>query len=199
MYLSLFLTFVACDLDQKPNTQVINNRILSGDFDAYDQLESCRCDSLKIDSLNTYFKDDSLYTGVCFLTHVNSDKKSELRQLFKGKLHGNRIEFSEKGDTISQSIYSFGKLKNRITDELINCHCDSLLETVNDEQESQMYYQEIPFTGSCHRFFPIPDTNKVYLEIQYLNGVIHGDMIFYDRKGNQILTEVYEKGEKVIQ
>lgn len=196
--LLILLTFVACQLDKKPDTKAINKRILSGDFDMYEELDICRCDSLKIDSLNTYFRDDSLYTGVCFLTYPESKKKSEVRQIFKGLLHGNHIELSKKGDTISQSIYNLGELKSKRTKEMITCHCDSLKENTNRDEDKRMYYLEIPFTGTCNRFFPLPDTNKIYLKMQYQNGLVHGDMIIYNRQGKEVLTEFYEEGQKVV-
>jgi len=193
----VLLTFVACQSEQKPDTKAINNRILSGDFEMYEHLSVYHCDSLRIDSLNTYYKGDSLYTGVCFLNYPKSEKKSEIRQIFKGQLHGNRIELTKQGDTITQSIYNFGKLKSRRTGEVEICHCDSLQEVANTDGEKLMHYKEAPFNGICKRFFPEPDTNQVYLEMPYKNGLVHGDMIIYDRRGNEILTEVYVDGEKV--
>lgn len=193
----VLLTFVACQSEQKPDTKAINKRILSGDFEMYEHLSVCHCDSLTIDSLDTYYKNDSLYTGVCFLTHPVSEKKSEIRQIFRGQLHGNRIDLSKQGDTLSKSIYNLGKLVSRTTSEIEICHCDSLQEIVNSDGEKLMHYQEAPFNGICNRYFPLPDTNKIYLEIPYKNGLVHGDMIIYDRRGKEILTEVYEDGEKV--
>lgn len=193
----ILLAFVACQSDQKPDTQAINNRILSGDFEMYEHLSVCHCDSLTIDSLNTYHQNDSLYTGVCFLTHPNTGKKSEVRQIFKGQLHGNRIDLSLKGDTLIQSIYNLGKLVSRITSELEIVHCDSLQEVANDSGKTLKYYLDAPFNGVCRRFFPEPDTNKVYLEMPYKNGLVDGDMIIYNRQGDEVITEVYENGKKV--
>jgi antitoxin component YwqK of YwqJK toxin-antitoxin module len=193
----ILLTFVACQSNEKPNTKAINNRILSGDFEMYEHLSICNCDSLTIDSMDTYYKNDSLYTGVCFTNFPESEKKAEIRQIFKGQLHGNRIDLSKQGDTLVQSIYNLGELKSRTTSELQICHCDSLQEVVNDEGETRIHYQETPFNGICNRYFPLPDTNKIYLEMPYKKGLVHGDMIIYDRRGNEILTEVYEDGEKV--
>lgn len=193
----VLLAITACQADQKFDTKAINQKILAGDFDMYEQLDICRCDSLQTDSLEIYYKNDLLYTGVCFRTFPNSDKKSEVRQIFKGQLHGNRIELSENGDTLVKSIYNLGELVNRITKEPIICPCDSLNEIINEDQETIMYYQNLPFNGICQRYFPAPDTNKIYLEIPYKNGLINGNMIFYNRQGNEILTEPYENGERL--
>lgn len=193
----ILLVFIACQSEQKKDTKAINQKILAGDFDMYEKLDICRCDSLQIDSLNTYYKHDSLYTGVCFYTYPNSNKKSEIKQIFKGQLHGNRIALSEEGDTLVKSIYNLGELVNQITSEPIVCHCDSLNKISNENDETLMLYKDLPFNGVCQRFFPVPDTNKIYLEIPYKNGFIHGDMIFYNRQGNEILAEPYENGEKV--
>lgn len=196
--LLIILAFVACQSEKKTDTQAINKRILSGDFDMYEQLSICHCDSLVIDSLDTYYKNDSLYTGVCFLTYADSEKKSEIRQIFKGELHGNRIDLSLKGDTLIQSIYNLGKLISRKTSEIEVCHCDSLQEVIKADEMKLMYYLDAPFNGICHRYFSLPDTNKVYLEVPYKNGLVHGDMIIYNRKGEEVLKEVYEDGEKVV-
>lgn len=193
----LLTILVACQSDQKPDTQTINKQILSGDFEMYEHLSTCNCDSLTIDSTDTYYKNDSLYTGVCYTNFLESEKKAEIRQLFKGQLHGNRINLSKQGDTLVQSIYNLGELKSKTTSELQVCHCDSLNEIINEETGKLMYYEDAPFTGICNRYFPLPDTNKIYLEIPYKNGLVHGDMIIYDRRGKEILTEVYEEGEKV--
>jgi antitoxin component YwqK of YwqJK toxin-antitoxin module len=195
--LLILLTFVACQSDQKPDTEAINKRILAGDFEMYEELSTCYCDSLTIDSLVTYYKNDSLYTGVCFLTYPKSQKQSEIRQIFKGQLHGNLINLSRNGDTLSQTIYNLGEMISRTTSELVMCHCDSLTEIVQPNGEALMQYKEVPFNGVCNRFFPLPDTNKIYLEMPYKNGVVHGDMVIYNRQGEEILTEVYDEGEKV--
>jgi antitoxin component YwqK of YwqJK toxin-antitoxin module len=193
----VLIAATACESDQKPDTQTINKHILSGDFEMYEHLSSCNCDSLTIDSTDTYYKNDSLYTGVCYTIFPESEKKAEIRQLFKGQLHGNRINLSKQGDTLVQSIYNLGELKSRTTSEIQICHCDSLNEINTEETEKLKYYREAPFTGICNRYFPLPDTNIVYLEIPYKNGLVDGEMIIYDRRGKEILTEVYDEGEKV--
>lgn len=193
----ILLTFVACQSEKKPDTQAINNRILSGDFEMYEHLSVCHCDSLSIDSTDTYYKNDSLYSGVCFKTFPKSNKKSEVRQIFKGQLHGNRIDFSRSGDTLIKSIYNLGELVNRISSELEVCHCDSLNEVQKDNETTLMFYRDTPFNGVCQRFFPAPDTNKVYLEMPYKNGKVDGSMIIYNRQGEEVLTEFYEEGKKV--
>lgn len=195
--LMILAALTACSSDQKPDTKAINKRLLSGDFEMYNHLERCHCDSLIIDSLNIYFENDSLYTGECFLTYPNSTNFYEIRQLFKGQLHGNRIIFSPKGDTLNQNIYNFGKLIRRSVGENEICHCDSLEEAAKLNGDKIMHYFGAPYNGICQRFFPAPDTNKVYLEIPYDSGKIHGEMMIYNRQGKVILKEKYTEGEKI--
>lgn len=192
----ILMVLTACSSNENPVSKSINKRLLTGDFEVYEQLETCPCDSLRIDSLDNYYKNDSLYTGQCFLTYPNSTKHYEIRQLFKGQLHGNRIIFSPKGDTLNQNIYNFGTLVRRSVGEKEVCHCDSLSEIVKPNGEKIMHYFNAPYNGICRRFFPVPDTNTVYLEIPYKSGKIDGDMIIYNRNGEVILKESYSEGEK---
>lgn len=193
----LLTALIACNTEKNPDTQSINKRLLSGDFEMYDHLETCHCDSLTIDSLNTYYENDSLYTGQCFLTYPNSTEVYEIKQLFRGQLHGNRIILSPKGDTLNQNVYNFGKLIRRSVGEKEVCHCDSLKEVKNPNGDKVMHYFDAPYHGTCQRYFPAPDTNKIYLEVPYESGKIDGDMIIYNRQGDVILKESYSEGEKL--
>lgn len=195
-FLIVVVAFVACNSDQKPDTKAINKKLLSGDFEMYEHLSLRHCDSLTTDSLMTYFYEDSLYTGQCYLNYPNSTAVYEIKQIFKGQLHGNRIILSPKGDTLNQNIYKFGELARRSVGKNEICHCDSLNEVVNPDGQKEMHYFEAPYNGVCQRYFPEPDTNKIYLEIPYKNGLIHGEMIFYNRQGIAVLTENYVEGDK---
>ncbi|MEX2485934.1 MAG: hypothetical protein WED10_15285, partial [Brumimicrobium sp.] len=184
LYIAITLLMVtACTNNKKPSAEAINERLLQGEFEMYEHYSSISCDSLQLDSLNTYYNNDSLYTGECFINYPNSKAKHEVLQIYDGKLHGNKIVLSKKGDTVIQNIYNLGKLISRSVAENVIEPCDSLIEKEQPNGRTLMYHYEIPFTGTCQRFFPKPDTNKVYLEIPYRDGVIHGNMIIYDRKG----------------
>ena len=183
--------------ERKPSEKVIHQRIISGEFEAYHHLPSYPCDSLQIDSLNKYRLEDSLYTGICFTKYPNINAKLEIRQIFRGELHGNRMILSPKRDTLSLNLYKHGKLirKSVGTGEII--HCDSLEVFKNDQGKELRYYFGEPYTGRCKRFYPDGDSTQIYLEASYSKGLPHGDHIIYDRNGNQILKEQFINGEKV--
>ncbi|MDX1652111.1 MAG: hypothetical protein R3277_06440 [Brumimicrobium sp.] len=195
--LFLILFVYSCVEETKVNDQQIEKRLLSGEFEAYSHLPSVPCDSLFQDSTGMYYRYDSLFTGECYLNYPNMDSRYEIRQIFKGKLHGNRILLSPKGDTLNRNIYNHGELVRKSVGKEEQIHCDSLVLKLMPNGKEVVEYLGNPFTGKCVRYFPAPDTNQIYLQIPYKQGKIHGTMIFYSKQGKEILTEDYREGEKL--
>lgn len=180
---------------QNLTQEEIEKRIKSRDFSVFKELPSCSCDELK-EAEDLLYKDDSLYTGNCYLNYPNLDQKYEIRQIFKGQLYGNRIILSPKGDTLTQSEYKKGDVfRENVGKE--TCDCEELEKFERADGIVIHKYFNDPFTGYCKRFYPAPYEDKVYLEAQYKNGKLHGSTIMYDKSGNIILEEKYVKGEKI--
>jgi len=180
---------------QELSQEEVEKRIKSRDFSVFKDLSSCSCNELK-EAEDLYYKDDSLYTGNCYLNYPNLDQKYEIRQLYKGELYGNRIILSPKGDTLSQSEYKKGDLfRENIGKE--TCDCEELEKFERADGVVIHKYFNDPFTGVCQRFHPGSNNKKVYLEAQYENGKLHGSTKIYDKNGSLILEEKYIKGEKI--
>lgn len=193
VFLVFLMLLVACNESKK---QDVSERLLKGEFSAYESLPEVHCDSLTLDSLdNTYKVDDTVFTGVCFTTYHNTNSQLENRQIFQGKLHGNRILYSPKGDTLSVNLYNHGKLIRESIGESEVCHCDSLETREIDEQELKFYFDE-PYTGRCKKYYP-EDTTAIYIEARYREGLPHGEMKVYSRDGEVIMSEKYNEGEKI--
>lgn len=191
---AISLIFVACD---NSNNQAISERLLKGEFDAYQDLERIHCDSLYEDTTtNIIYFEDSLFSGVCFTYYPNSEEELENRQIFKGKYHGHRIMFGPKGDTLMLNLYNHGVLLRESIGNNEVCICDSL-EIVEKDGKDYRYYFGQPYTGKCEKFYPGEDSLKIYIEENYLKGLSHGDMLVFDKEGEIILKEKYFEGEKV--
>lgn len=195
LILSLLAVLLFSCNDSTPSKAEIQQRLKERDFTVFKELPSCSCNDLEeIDG--SFYQGDSLYTGNCYLNYPNLDAKYEIRQLYKGEFYGNRILLSPKGDTLSQNEYKHGDMLRQDVGSKEVCEC-SALETIERADGSVIAnYYDTPFTGTCQRFFPAPNDDKVYLEVTYKNGVIHGNTKVYDKNGKVILKEHYVNGEK---
>lgn len=192
IFLLFFTLIVSCGDDSKN----VSERLLKGEFSAYESLPEVPCDSLTLDSLdNTYKVDDTVFTGVCFTSYHNTNSRLEKRQIFEGKLHGNRILYSPKGDTLSVNLYNHGKLIRESIGEREVCHCDSLETREVNEKELKFYFDE-PYTGRCKKYYP-EDSTALYIEASYREGLPHGEMKVYSLDGEVIMSEKFSEGEKI--
>lgn len=191
----IIISILLFSCSQELSKEEIENRIKKRDFTVYKELPSCSCNDLEeIEGL--YYREDSLYTGNCFLNYPNLDQKYEIRQLFLGELHGNRIILSPKGDTISRNEYKKGDVfRENVGEE--TCHCDDLEKFERADGVVIHKYFNDPFTGTCQRFYPAPNDDKIYLEAAYENGKLHGVTKMFDKNGDVILKEKYVEGKKL--
>jgi len=193
----LILIIVGCDLkNNPPSNEVIRERLLSGEFEAYEYLPSIPCDTLDIDSLGNHFNKDSLYSGICFEYFENSLKKRRIQQIFKGKLHGNSLLLGTDGDTISMQLYSHGKFVRELKSLREKVLCDSLELFQNDLGRQVYFHNGSPFTGNCVVYF-LNDTTKIQQQKSFLNGVLEGEWTDYDSLGNVINNTEYIDGNKI--
>lgn len=191
----IIISLLVFSCSQELSHEEIEKRIKKRDFTVFKELPSCSCNDLE-EKEGLYYQKDSLYTGNCYLNYPNLDKKYEIRQLYLGELHGNRIILSPKGDTLSQNEYKKGNvLRENVGKE--TCHCDDLEKFERADGIIIHKYFNTPFTGTCQRFYPSPFQDKVYLEASYENGKLHGITKMYDKNGNIILKEKYSEGEKL--
>lgn len=196
-FFSLIVITVGCDLkNQPPSNEVIRERLLSGEFEAYAYLPSVPCDTLELDSLGNYLNQDSLYSGICFEYFENSKKKRKVHQIFKGKLHGNSLVLGANGDTISMQLFNHGKFVRdlKLGEEKVNC--DSLELFQNNEGRQVYFYKGSPFTGNCISYF-LNDSTVIQQQKSFFNGVLEGEVIIYDSLGNPVDTSMYSNGDLI--
>ncbi len=197
VFVLLLLTTLSCDWNiQSLNKEQIQERLLSGEFDAYSYLPTINCDSLATDDSGNILYEDSLFSGVCVMYYPNGESVLEARQIFRGKLHGNRILFSPKGDTLSMNLYNHGRLLRESIGQNEVVHCDSLEVFRNDSGDEIRYYFGEPYNGFCETYYP-DDSTAIYTKASYSKGLKHGDFLVYDRSGEIILKEYYQAGEFV--
>ena len=201
MYKIVFLIattalLIGCSSSNTP--EEIRERLLKGEFDAYTFTQRVHCDSIFIDSNDVHYINDTLlFTGVCFKNFTYVDSKLEEKQIFQGKLHGHHLLYSMRGDTISMNLYQNGKLIRKSIGKEEIVHCDSLKTGQNLAGDDILLYFDEPYNGRCQKFYPAPDSNKVYITIPYHEGKVDGEMIIYDKTGAPILKEFYVNGKKI--
>lgn len=198
LYIFSALFIVSCTEDTVTESAEMPTRekLLNGRFDAYENTVHCNCDEIVQDSTNTYFKNDTIFTGVCFNTYPDTDLKMEEKQIFEGKIHGFYRVYSKEGDTLTETLYLNGALNIEKDLTPSTCLC-SELETKsksNDKDIPLKTYNGIPYTGTCKEYYPGLDSTQIYMEIPYLKGLAEGKMIIYDKDNTPIMMQRFEKG-----
>ncbi len=195
--------FISCDLSQQtPTNEVIRERLLLGEFDAYEYLPTVHCDSLVLDTLNNLTYQDSLFSGICFVNFENSSSKQQIQQIFRGKLHGNSLLLSPKGDTISMRLYNHGRFTRELVAGYTTVICDSLDVFQNDLGNQVVFFDGLPFTGKCVSYFDPIESDDSLLQIEkikpYARGVLEGEVILYNSEGEEVNRKMYKGGELLL-
>ncbi len=188
--LSLIL-FAQCD-NSKPEVDLIQE----GSMMNSPVQDTCLCDDLAVDSLGVFSKNDSLFTGVCILNYPNTDLKYVVKGILNGALHGNVIYYDKMGNVLVEEVYEDGEKKRTGDGAPLVCDCAEL-EQVSSPGETikRSFLDDIPYTGKCHKKYP--DMDQVYMEVNYKSGLLEGFTIFYDKTGETMYMEKYEKGELI--
>lgn len=161
--------------------------------------DTCFCDDLLPDSSGVLFRDDAPFTGVCIHNYPATDQKYMVKNVLEGKLHGSVIYYDQQGGLLFEEVYENGEQKRSGESAPLSCDCSELEKTpVPGETQEISTLDGIPYTGKCLKSYP--NSDQLYMEISYDNGVLHGFSIFYDMEGNTMYMEKYEYGEllKVI-
>lgn len=70
------------------------------------------------------------------------------------------------------------------------CEC----KVLDTDTTGMHYLNDKPYTGTCINYYP--ETQTKYIEKSILNGKIHGKVTYYSKKGDVLIEEVYEAGNK---
>ena len=78
--------------------------------------------------------------------------------------------------------------KNQEVDMSALCNCDSLETTVT----GLLTLKSKVFSGRCYSNYP--NTNQKYIEKEILKGNYHGKVTYFDKHGDLLYSEAYNKG-----
>ena len=191
--IALFFTLVSCS-NKKNETAVELGQQGSGLV-----ADTCLCSDLTIDSLGNLLKDAKPFTGVCYSTYPNSDKKYMIKSLMNGELHGKTVYLGQDGEVLMQELYESGQTKRSGELERLTCDCKELKpnQTKNHAGEvvNIVELDNIPYTGKCRSNYP--ESHQIYLERNYKSGLLDGYSIYYDKQGLTMYMEKYEAGNLV--
>ena len=183
--LTLVLLVVSCNSESDSTT------IELGENKTIDMSASCHCDSLKTDSTEILKLQNDVFTGTCFSNYPNSDQKYIEKEILKGEYHGKVTYFDKQGKTLYSETYSKGTAMGDL-DNQPNCNCMDI-ETKDENGVKKHFYKNSLYTGKCSDNFP--DTDQVYLEANYKDGLLHGYTIYYKKDGAVLMMHNYENGE----
>lgn len=169
----------------------------SGSVMKSENLDTCKCQELLVDSLGIHKLEQDIYTGVCLEFYPNSEDKYIEKNLLNGKMHGKVTYFDRSGEVLIEEIYEKGNKKRSGEVDVLTCDCSELVK-----QESNMvnvpnrfFLDDIPYTGSCEKWYP--DSSQIYMEASYKDGLLDGHTIYYNRDGSTMIIEKYEVGALV--
>lgn len=194
IYFFLFaLTLAACNSNEITYGEA-TSKLMLGEFEVYEGLTSCDCDSLNKTEEGLYTMADTLYTGTCFSYYKDKPGQIlETKQIFKGNLHGAYIVYNQSGDTLEFTLYKDGKYLGKTVSTAFECHCDSL-QIIDPEAEiPQKSIYGVNFNGACIRYYPNSDS-IIYIRENYKDGYLDGSYFVYDREGRVISESKYAEG-----
>lgn len=193
-FLFLILIFlvqlVACGEDHHSAEDLVE----SGEFNAADIKDTCMCSEL-ITKDELMVKEEEPFTGVCIENYPESDKKYIEKNILKGQLHGKVSYFDKNGNVLYEEFFEAGGSLRSSKNENQICNCSELVGTKNSQDPTlpQRYnLDNIAFTGTCKEYYP--ESDQVYMEAQYKNGLKEGYTTFYGKDGSTLYMEKYESG-----
>ncbi|NOQ73772.1 MAG: hypothetical protein GQ574_17320 [Crocinitomix sp.] len=192
VFISLCLVlFAQCD-NSKPDVDLIQEGTMMNSA----VQDTCLCDDLAMDTLGVFSKNDSLFTGVCILNYPNTDLEYVVKGILNGQLHGTVIYYDKTGNILVEEVYEEGQKKRTGDGAPMACDCNELEQRGSPgETKKQSFLDDIPFTGKCLKKYP--DTDQIYMEVNYKSGLLEGFTIFYDHAGETMYMEKYEQGDLI--
>lgn len=191
---ALIMLLVAGILGACSNGNQDKNLIEEGNLMHSEPVDTCLCDDLFEDSLGTYFKDEKPYNGVCVHNYPESNQKYMVKGIMNGKLHGKVIYYDNQGRVLVEEVYENGHKKRTGDGAPIACDCSELdIKKMSGESIQRSFLDDIPFSGTCTKKFP--ESEQVYMEAYYKNGLQEGFTSYYNQSGKTLYMEKYEHGE----
>ena len=169
----------------------------TGEMKESEFLDTCQCKNLESDSTGIYYKNGKKFTGICLDYYPGTTDKYIEQNLLNGQLHGKVTYFGKEGEVLIEEIYENGQKKRSGEVDVLNCACTEL--TKEETHVPQVPYRylldNIPYTGSCHEYYP--ESDQIYVEMNYKDGLLDGHMVYYNKDGSTLMIEKYEKGIQI--
>jgi len=181
-----FSFFTACNSSHKEDTV-----IEMGNNKESESIALCNCDDLIENENKELSLNGQVYTGNCFLDYPQSDQKYLEKQILNGKVHGKIIYFDKQGNVLFEETYNKGNLLGDL-DNTSACSCADLIIKETDDGVNKNYLNDILYTGGCEDYFP--NTDQLYLESNYKNGLLDGFTIYYQKDGSVLMMQEYKDG-----
>lgn len=184
--LFLFVTFISCETkeDNEVSIELGHNKEI-------ENLPECNCDSLTLNESDQLVLSESIFTGICFLNYPGGDQKYIEKQILDGTIHGKITYFDKSGEVLFDETYNNGKLLNNAENKS-RCNCMDLVMKDGENNLMKNYLNESLFTGTCQDFFP--NSDQIYLEANYKNGLLDGFTIYYQKDGSVSLMQDFKEG-----
>lgn len=190
----LILTLFSCG--QKEDKPVQKEKKELGDFKKSKDLPKCDCADLKTDSIQDIKNlEGKPFTGICMSYYPDdSTKVMEEVQYLDGKIHGYYRIYSKEKVILTEDQYVNGK-KQALERDFI-CDCDELeVEELGSDGIRTFLLKGVKFTGVCEKFSK--DGKIKILDMQFKEGLRHGNSLYYDQYGEPITADVYREGKFV--
>lgn len=194
-YITLFIlisAFFSCQNEKKEEEKQEKKEL--GDFKKTEDLPECDCKDLELDSTNNIKNlNGKAYTGICFSYYPDdSTKVMEEIQYLDGKIHGYYRIFSKDDVILTEDQYINGTKQNK--DESFVCDCDQLeIEELGAEGDRTYLLNGSKFTGVCEKY--TKDGKIKIMDMQFKEGLRHGNSMYYDQYGEPITADVYKDGK----
>jgi antitoxin component YwqK of YwqJK toxin-antitoxin module len=162
-----------------------------GENKEVDMSALCNCDSLATNSTGILTLKTEVFSGKCFSNYPNSDQKYIEKEILKGEYHGKVTYFDKQGELLYSETYNKGASLGDVENQP-NCNCMDI-DRRDENGVKKHYLNKSLYTGKCSDNFP--NSDQVYLEANYKDGLLHGYTIYYQKDGKVLIIHNYENGE----
>ena len=194
-YLS-FLSVCTLLLSCGTNFEEIERRILSGDYDAYEELPYCECGDLQLNNNKQFTLDGTApFSGTCKRFYPETTITMEERQLLKGIYNGYFSIFNMDGQLLTRTLYKNGSILSAKGEDALKCNCKDLSDFTDSLSQTELkLFNGTFFTGTCENFYA---DSTIALRAEYIEGRLHGELTVFSTQGDEILKEKYDSGKLI--
>lgn len=193
-YLFIAVVLISCKENQNEDSKKEKQEL--GEIKKTEDIPRCDCKDLILDSTsNINSLNGEPYTGICLTNYPDdSSKVMEEIQYLDGKIHGYYRIYSKEKVILTEDQYVEG-IKQRL-DKNFNCDCDELkIEELGNDKIRTYLLNGQKFTGVCEKY--TKDGKTKILDMQFKDGLRHGNSLYYDQYGDPITSDVYAEGKFV--